>query len=115
ILVELASVKAEDARLPVEPAEQAARADLAVWVREIFANPFRPLPRLPPTALNWNDGTVRRLAEGIYQERAFDRLPVLADALEDAGCDNEGLLAHLRSEGAHVRGCWAVDWLLGKE
>jgi hypothetical protein len=54
------------------------------------------------------------LAQAIYDERAFDRLPILADALLDAGCDNEELLAHLRSEGPHVRGCWAVDLILGK-
>jgi hypothetical protein len=57
---------------------------------------------------------VRRIAEGIYEERAFDRLPILADALLDAGCDNEELIAHSRSEGPHVRGCWAVDLILGK-
>jgi hypothetical protein len=64
--------------------------------------------------LTWNDGTVRRLAEAIYEERAFGRLPILADALLDAGCDNEELIAHCRSEGPHVRGCWAVDLILGK-
>src|SRR5206468_8562758 len=63
IIVHLASVKAEDAGLPPEPAEQAARADQAAWVREIFANPFRPLPSVPPTVLNWNDDTIRRMAE----------------------------------------------------
>jgi hypothetical protein len=54
------------------------------------------------------------LAQGIYEERAFDDLPVLADALEEAGCDQPDLLAHLRGPGPHVRGCWAVDLLLGK-
>jgi hypothetical protein len=50
----------------------------------------------------------------IYDERAFDRLPVLADALEDAGCADADLLGHLRGPGPHVRGCWAVDLILGK-
>ena len=58
---------------------------------------------------------VRRMAEGIYTGRAFDRLPILADALLDAGCDNEELIRHCRSDGPHVRGCWAVDLILGKE
>ena len=65
--------------------------------------------------LAWNDGTVRRITEGIYEERAFDRLPILHDALLDAGCDNEDILAHCRSAGPHVRGCWVIDLILGKE
>jgi hypothetical protein len=91
-----------------------------VWVhrscliRCIFGNPFRPSPPLPTAVLTWNDGTVRRIAVGIYEERAFDRLPILADALLDAGCDDEELIAHCRSEGPHVHGCWAVDLILGK-
>jgi hypothetical protein len=86
----------------------------AAALRCIFGNPFRPPPSLPRAILRWNDGTVRRIAEGVYKEHAFDRLPILAGALLDAGCDNEELLAHLRSEGPHVRGCWALDVLLGK-
>ena len=62
----------------------------------------------------WNDGTVRKIAQAIYDERAFDRLPILADALEDAGCDNADILNHCRNGGEHVRGCWVVDLLLGK-
>jgi hypothetical protein len=76
---------------------------------------FGPLPPLQNHVLAWNDGTVRRISEGVYAERAFDRLPILADALLDAGCDDEELLAHCRSEGPHVRGCWALDRILGKE
>ena len=64
--------------------------------------------------LAWNDGTVRRIAWGIYEQRAFGRLPILHDALLDAGCDDEALLEHLRGEGPHVRGCWALDTLLGR-
>ncbi len=56
-----------------------------------------------------------RIAGTIYTDRAFDRLPILADALEDAGCDNAEILAHCRGGGEHVRGCWVVDLILGKE
>jgi hypothetical protein len=62
----------------------------------------------------WNDGVMVKIAQGIYEERAFGHLPILHDALLDAGCDDEELLAHLRAEGPHVRGCWAIDFLLGK-
>jgi hypothetical protein len=82
-------------------------------LRCLFANPFRSV-RLDPAWLAWNESTVRQLAEAVYAERAFDRLPVLADALEDAGCSDAELLGHLRSGGEHVRGCWSVDLILGK-
>jgi hypothetical protein len=90
-------------------------------LRCIFGNPFRPSQPLPASVLAWNSGTVRRLAEGIYEERRMPegtldtaRLAVLADALLDAGCDDEALMEHCRSAGPHVRGCWAVDMILGK-
>jgi hypothetical protein len=83
-------------------------------LREVVGNPFRSI-FVDPAWLSWNDATVSALACSIYDERAFDRLPILADALEDAGCDNAELLGHLRGPGPHVRGCWAVDLLLGKE
>jgi hypothetical protein len=62
----------------------------------------------------WRTSPIVALAESIYREHGFDRLPILADALEDAGCDAAELLAHLRGPGPHVRGCWAVDLVLGK-
>jgi len=81
-------------------------------------NIFGPLPfhfvHLEPSWLTWNDGTIPKLAQAIYEERAFDHLPILADALEEAGCTNEDILGHCRSGGEHVRGCWVVDSLLGK-
>ncbi len=64
--------------------------------------------------LAWNGGTVRTLARAIFAGDAFDRLPTLADALEDAGCADAELIEHLRGPGPHVRGCWAVNLLLGK-
>ncbi|HEX5270049.1 MAG TPA: hypothetical protein VFW33_06170 [Gemmataceae bacterium] len=94
--------------------DQKCEAMTRELLRDIFGNPFRPSTPLPRAILAWNGGTVRRLAETIYEERAFDRLPILADALLDAGCDNEELIAHCRSAGPHVRGCWAVDLILGK-
>jgi len=109
---------AEDGAWPAGAAE-AGQADL---LRDLFGNPFRPSPRLPAAILVWNDGTIRRLAEGIYEERQMPRgtldtarLAVLADALLDAGCDNEDLIQHCRDAGSHVRGCWPLDLILGKE
>ena len=90
-------------------------------LRDIFGNPFRPSPPLPPAVLAWNDRTVPRIAEGIYDDRKMpegtlynDRLAILADALLDAGCEDEALIQHCRSAGPHVRGCWAIDLILGK-
>lgn len=79
-------------------------------VRDIFGHPFRPISIDP----SWLAPDVRRLAEGIYADRAFDRMPILADALQDAGCESEAVLNHCRQSGTHVRGCWVVDLLLGK-
>jgi hypothetical protein len=96
-------------------AQAAERAAQAALLRCLFGlPPFRPLPRLNPAWLAWEGGTVPKLAAAVYEERAFDRLPILGDALEEAGCDLAGLLTHLRGPGPHVRGCWAVDLLLGK-
>src|SRR5262249_7517154 len=92
---------------------QKACQELCGLLREIVGNPFRP-PAVSPTCLTWNDATVPRIAQAIYDERAFDRLPILADALEDAGCDDADLRNRCRGEGGHVRGCWAVDLLLEK-
>jgi hypothetical protein len=90
-----------------------------IFLRDIFGNPFHPSPPLPSAASN--DRTIPRLAQAIYEDRKMPegtldngRLAILADALIDGGCDDEGLLAHLRSPGPHVRGCWAVDLILGK-
>jgi hypothetical protein len=87
---------------------------LCRFLREVLGNPFHPVG-IEPSVLIWNDSTVPRLAQVIYDERAFDRLPILADALEDAGCNNADILGHCRGSGEHVRGCWVVDLLLGKD
>lgn len=78
---------------------------------DIFGNPFRPVELDP----RWITSTVFDISQAIYQERAFDKMPILADALMDAGCDSEEILNHCRGDGPHVRGCWVVDLLLGKE
>jgi hypothetical protein len=90
-----------------------ARAGLAQLLRDILGNPFRPATA-EPSWLAWNGGTVMQLTEGIYDDRAFDRLPVLADALEESGCADRTILEHCRGSGPHVRGCWAIDLLLAK-
>jgi hypothetical protein len=80
-------------------------------LRCVFGNPFRPVAFDP----RWRTADAAGLARGIYEDRAFDRLPLLADALMDAGCADEQILAHCRSEGPHARGCWPVDLILAKE
>jgi hypothetical protein len=87
-----------------------AIAMLPGLIREVFGNPFRRVAADPA----WLTSTVASLAEGIYAERAFDRLPILADALQDAGCENAEVLGHCSGPGPHVRGCWVIDLLLGK-
>jgi hypothetical protein len=91
----------------------ASRKEQTPLARDIFGNPFRPAV-VDPAWLIWNGGLVRRLAQSVYDGRAFDRLPVLADALEDAGCAESAVLEHCRCPGPHARGCWVVDALLGK-
>ena len=81
------------------------------FLRDIFGPlPFRPITLDP----RWLTSTVVDVAQAIYDERAFDRLPILADALMDAGCDSEEIIRHCRSEGTHVRGCWVIHQILGK-
>jgi hypothetical protein len=92
-------------RWEAEFAEKRAQCEL---LREIFGNPFRPFAIAP----SWLSSTVRALGQSIYETRRFEELPILADALEDAGCDNADILNHLRGPGPHVRGCWALDCLL---
>jgi hypothetical protein len=83
-------------------------ASLAALLRDVIGSPFHPVVVDP----SWLTPAVVQLAQGIYDGRAFDRLPILADALEDAGCTNAEVLGHCRQPGTHVRGCWLVDGLL---
>jgi hypothetical protein len=89
------------------------RKAIANLLRDIFGNPFRPVTA-DPSWLAWNSGTILHLAQGIYGDRRFDDLPILADALEEAGCTNADILTHCRQPGEHVLGCWVLDNLLRK-
>jgi hypothetical protein len=107
-----------DDELAWEVAFKAEKAAQVRLLRDIFGNPFRPVAINPA----WQTPTVVALAQAAYDNRTLPggtlepaRLAVLADALEEAGCDNGDILKHLRQPGEHVRGCWAVDLLLGKE
>jgi len=90
--------------------DEAARA---VWaLREVIGNPFRPVA----FDAAWRTDTVLSLARHMYESRDFSAMPILADALQDAGCDHDDILNHCRdANGVHVRGCWVVDLVLGKE
>ena len=105
---------------------------LVILVNLVFNAPFlRPTSQQPQISLPYStflaqvrahnvttahlSATVTAIAGTIYEERRFEELPILADALEDAGCENPDLVAHCRAGGEHIRGCWAVDWLLSKQ
>lgn len=99
---------------PPDPLWQSTRKrvenDYPLLLREIIGNPFRAVS-LPVT---WLTPKVVAMGQQIYDDRAFDRLPILGDALEEGGCTNAEVLNHCRGPGPHVRGCWAVDLVLGK-
>ncbi len=80
-------------------------------LREIFGNPFRPVAVQPA----WLDDAVVKMAEAIYDGRAWEQMPMLADALEHAGCGNQDVLDHCRKPGQHMLGCWVVDLVLGRK
>lgn len=80
-------------------------------LRDIFGQPGKN-PRLDPCWLLWNGGTIVLLARTMYEERCFEAMPILGDALEEAGCNNAGLLEHCRNGRDHVRGCWVLDLIL---
>jgi len=79
-------------------------------LRDIVGNPFRPVTAAP----SWLTPTVIDIANNVYESRDFSPMPILADALQDAGCDNEEVLNHCRGPGPHLRGCWVVDAVLNK-
>jgi hypothetical protein len=89
-----------------------ARGELqqANLARDIFINPFRPVTFAP----EWRSEAAVGIAAKMYDSRDFGNMPILADALQDAGCDHADILSHCRGDGPHVRGCWVVDLVLGK-
>jgi hypothetical protein len=102
---------------PTSPWQQEEAGLQAQLLRDIFGDPFRPVTLHP----SWLTHTITSLAQAIYDNRQlpsglFDnlRMGILADALEEAGCDNADVLGHLRSGGDHIRGCWPVDIILGR-
>lgn len=111
---------------PLDPADSfhaeylaGARPVQAALLRELFGNPFRMVSINPVWLLRgsghpWQRGPIAELAQSIYDQRAFERLPILAAALEEAGCTDAEILGHLRGLGPHIRGCWVVDLLLHK-
>jgi len=104
----LVVVNATSDAVPDPITERCLQAHL---LRDLLSNPFRHTTLDPP----WQTSTVVALARGIYEERAFDRMPILADALQDAGCENVDILEHCRGPGPHVLGCWVVDSILDKK
>ncbi len=115
-LVQAVSLSALDASSPAFTASELAEKEEVIGqarlLRDIIGNPFRPVSVDP----SWLTSTVRALAEHFYDTRDFTAMPILADALQDAGCDNADILSHCRDEKqVHVRGCWIVDLVLGRK
>jgi hypothetical protein len=105
-------IEFEEEELAVaEEASAKVKASQVLLIHDIFGNPFRPVEFDP----EWRTSTVVSLAQQMYDEREFGPMPILADALQDAGCADENILSHCRGPGPHVRGCWVVDLILGKE
>jgi hypothetical protein len=112
-LAGLTALGAKNAALTCPLTEAEVHAAQCALIRDILGPlPFRSVAFALPVA--GDNRTVRRLAQSIYDERAFHEMPILGDALEDAGCADAGILAHCRAAGDHVRGCWVIDLLLGK-
>jgi hypothetical protein len=100
-------------RASFQAVEDAKTKDYAELLRDIFGNPFQPTTFDP----RWFSSDVIELGRGIYEDRAFNQLPILADALMDAGCYDSDVLGHCNESGLHMRGCWVIDeirvaWLM---
>ncbi|AMV25589.1 hypothetical protein VT84_14425 [Gemmata sp. SH-PL17] len=102
---------AAECAVDAAPDPQLERAQQCALLRDILGNPFRPITFSPA----WRSSTVLALAAQMYDSRDFGAMPILADALQEAGCDSADVLNHCRAPGVHVRGCWVVDLVLGKE
>jgi hypothetical protein len=108
-LIEVHYISAEEGQRIMDGRAASILAFVTDWVQQ------HCLPPLDPAWLTWNDGTVPRLAQTIRDELTFDCLPVLADALEEAGCNGRDVLDHCRCPGDHLRDCWVLDWLLAQD
>jgi hypothetical protein len=91
------------------PADDVVKRSVLL-LRDLFGNPFRPVT----IDRTWMTPAVVQLARSLYEERRFEDMPILADALEEAGCQDAAVLEHCRGPGPHVRGCWVLDLLLEK-
>jgi ATP-dependent Clp protease ATP-binding subunit ClpA len=96
-------------------AEIRDQADRIRQTRQALHRQWRREYAIDPSWLRWNDGTVVKIARVIDQERRWQELPILADALEEAGCTDQVILGHCRQPGEHSSGCWVIDLLLDKE
>lgn len=110
VQVALEDLRESPSEQDVQRAADDASAKVTAIVRDVFGNPFRPVSFSP----DWRTETVLAMARGVYERGETDAMPILADALQDVGCDDAHLLAHCRGSGPHVRGCWAVDLVLGR-
>ena len=109
LLVDIAALRVSESELDYAVSQE--RNEQATLLRCICGNPFRRQNQFDPA---WRMPATLALARDMYDSRSFDRLPALAEALEAAGCRDAEILAHCRSGGEHVRGCWVVDLVLGK-
>jgi hypothetical protein len=91
-----------------EEMSERVRAEFCAHYRDVLGSPFQLISFDP----DWQTPTVLALAQGIFADRSFDRLPILADAFQDAGCESVPILNHCRGPGPHIRGCWVVDLVL---
>jgi hypothetical protein len=116
-------VQRADAAIAADRVADEERAEQCRLMRDILGNPFSPIPPKKGRRaweeqrrvwLGKNEQAAAKLAEVVYRERRFEDLPILADALEEAGCDVTGILVHLRDPGPHVLGCWGLDLLLSE-
>jgi hypothetical protein len=114
VAIAAARVRSRRSGGPLKAQRNRERRMQRLLLRDIAGNPFRPVA-VNPAWLAWGDATVPKLAQALYDDPAFGRVAILADALEDAGCGVRALLDHLRGPGPHVRGCWVVDLLLKRE
>jgi len=110
LLRNVSNLLGERSQLQAHKNNPLAEVSNATLLRDIFGNPFKPVAFDP----DWRTSDVTAMSRGMYETRDFAAMPILADALQDAGCENADILDHCRGPGPHVRGCWVVDLVLGK-